>query len=169
MIEIARYIVSGLLLALVQTFILQEVNIAWWIKPMPYILLFLNLPISANKFGVLIGAFFFGMTIDAFAGSLGMHTAACVTLVYVKHHIDAYFLDENSMQLQGLSYMHEDYKGWQWYYTYVFSLTFIHHLVFFIFDYFRWSALLTMVWISFTSALASVILIQIFRALTGKR
>ena len=54
MIEIARYIVSGLLLALVQTFILQEVNIAWWIKPMPYILLFLNIPVSVNKFGMLI-------------------------------------------------------------------------------------------------------------------
>ena len=64
MIEIARYIVSGLLLALVQTFILQEVNIAWWIKPMPYILLFLNIPVSVNKFGMLIGAFFFGMTIE---------------------------------------------------------------------------------------------------------
>lgn len=51
MIEIARYIVSGLILALVQTFVLQEVNIAWWIKPMPYIMLFLNIPISVNKYG----------------------------------------------------------------------------------------------------------------------
>lgn len=169
MIEIARYIVSGLLLALVQTFILQEVNIAWWIKPMPYILLFLNIPISVNKFGMLIGAFFFGMAIDAFGGSMGMHTAACVTLAYVKYHIDAYFLDENSMQLQGLTTMHEDYKGWQGYYTYVFSLSFLHHLVFFTFDYFRWSAILTILLISLTSACATVLFIQIFRLLTGKR
>lgn len=169
MIEIARYIFSGLLLAFVQTFILQEVNIAWWIKPMPYILLFLNIPISVNKFGMLIGAFFFGLTIDAFGGSMGMHTAACVTLVYVKYHIDAYFLDENSMQLQGLSVMHEDYKGWQGYYAYVFSLAFLHHLVFFTFDYFRWSAILSILFVSLTSAIATVLFIQIFRLLTGKR
>jgi len=137
MIEIARYIVSGLLLALVQTFILQEVNIAWWIKPMPYILLFLNIPVSVNKFGMLIGAFFFGMTIDALGGSMGMHTAACVSLVYFKYHIDAYFLDE--------------------------------HLVFFTFDYFRWSAILTIIWISLTSSVASVFFVQIFRLLKGKR
>jgi hypothetical protein len=169
MIEIARYIVSGLILALVQTFVLQEVNIAWWIKPMPYILLFLNIPISVNKYGMLIGAFLFGLTIDAFGGSVGMHTAACVSLVYIKYHIDAYFLDENSMQLQGLSSMNEDYKGWQWYYVYVFSLTFIHHLIFFIFDYFRWSAFLTIISISFTSAIATILFMQIFRLLTGKR
>jgi hypothetical protein len=169
MIEIARYIVSGLLLALVQTFILQEVNIAWWIKPMPYILLFLNIPVAVNKFGMLIGAFFFGLIIDALGGSMGMHTAACVSLVYIKYHIDAYFLDENSMQLQGLPVMHEDYKGWQWYYIYVFSLAFIHHLVFFTFDYFRWSAFITIIWISFTSAFGTVLFTQLFRLLTGKR
>jgi hypothetical protein len=169
MIEIARYIVSGLILALVQTFVLQEVNIAWWIKPMPYIMLFLNIPISANKYGMLIGAFFFGLTIDAFGGSMGMHTAACISLVYIKYHIDAYFLDENSMQLQGLSAMNEDYKGWQWYYIYTFSLSFIHHLIFFSFDYFRWSAFFIIIMISFTSAIATVLFIQIFRLLTGKR
>ena len=117
----------------------------------------------------MVGAFFFGMTIDALGGSMGMHTAACVSLVYFKYHIDAYFLDENSMQLQGLSTMHEDYKGWQWYYIYVFSLTFLHHLVFFTFDYFRWSAILTIIWISLTSSVASVFFVQIFRLLTGKR
>ena len=84
MIEVVRFIVGGLFLALIQTLIFKEVNIAWWIKPMPYVYLFLILPLSSNRFGVLIGAFFFGLTIDAFGGSLGMHTAACVTTVFVK-------------------------------------------------------------------------------------
>lgn len=169
MIEIGRYIFSGLLLALVQTFVFQEVNIAWWVKPMPYVLLFFTIPVSVNKFGMLIGAFFFGLTIDAFGGSLGMHTAACVSVVYIKYHIDRYFLDENSMQLQGITSMHEDYKGWQLYYIYVFCIVFVHHFVFFAFDYFKWSAFFTIVWISFTSSIASVLFIQIFRLLTGKR
>jgi len=169
MIEITRYILSALLLAIVQTFILQEVNIAWWIKPMPYVMLFLSIPISVNKYGILIGAFFFGMTIDALGGSMGMHTAACVSVVYIKYHIDNYFLDENSMQLQGLSSIHEDYKGWQWYYVYVFSIALIHHLIFFTFDYFRWSALFTILWVSIASACVSVFFIQIFRILMGKR
>ena len=117
MIEVIRFIIGGLFLALIQTLIFKEVNIAWWIKPMPYVYLFLILPLSSNKFAVLIGAFFFGLTIDAFGGSLGMHTAACVTTVFVKNYIDLYFLDENSMQLQGMRYMQIDYKGWQWYAT----------------------------------------------------
>lgn len=169
MIEIVRYVVSGLLLAILQTFIFQEVTIAWWIKPMPYLFLFFNVPVSVNKFGMLIGAFFFGLTIDAFGGSMGMHTAACVSIVFIKYHIDRYFLDENSMQLQGLNRMHEDYKGWQWYYIYVFAIVFLHHFVFFIFDYFRWSAFFTIIWISFTSSIATVFFIQMFRLLTGKR
>ena len=169
MIEIARYIVSGLLLALVQTFVLQEVNIVWWIKPMPYILLFFNLPVSTNKIGILIGAFFFGLTIDVLGGSIGMHSAACVCLAYSKHHLDSYFLDENSLQLQGLNRMHEEYKGWQWFYIYVFGLTFIHHLFFFIFDYFIWSAILTIIWVSFCSSAVSTLLIRLFRALNVKK
>jgi hypothetical protein len=169
MIEIVKFFFSGLLLAILQTFIFQEVNIVWWIKPMPYLMLFLNIPISVNKFGMLIGAFFFGMTIDALGGSMGMHTAACVSLAFIKYHIDNYFLDENSMQLQGLSVMHEDYKGWQWYYIYIFSIAFIHHLIFFTFDYFRWSAFFTVIWISFTSAISTVFFVLIFRMLIGKR
>ena len=34
MIELIRFILGGLFLALIQTLIFKEVNIAWWIKPM---------------------------------------------------------------------------------------------------------------------------------------
>ncbi len=169
MIEVGRFIVVGLFLALIQTLIFKEVNIAWWIKPMPYVYLFLILPLSSNRFGVLIGAFFFGLTIDAFGGSLGMHTAACVTTVFVKNYIDLYFLDENSMQLQGMRYMQIDYKGWKWYGIYTFGILFIHHLVYFIFDYFSWTSLFTILFVSIFSTLASLLSIQIFRLLMGHK
>ena len=169
MIEVVRFIVVGLFLALIQTLIFKEVNIAWWIKPMPYVYLFLILPLSSNRFGVLIGALFCGLTIDAFGGSLGMHTAACVTTVFVKNYIDLYFLDENSMQLQGMRYMQIDYKGWQWYGIYTFGILFIHHLVYFIFDYFSWTSLFTILFVSIFSALASLLSIQIFRLLMGHK
>ncbi len=169
MIEVVRFIVVGLFLALIQTLIFKEVNIAWWIKPMPYVYLFLILPLSSNRFGVLIGAFFFGLTIYAFGGSVGMHTAACVTTLFVKNYIDLYFLDENSMQLQGMRYMQIDYKGWQWYGIYTFGILFIHHLVYFIFDYFSWTSLFTILFVSIFSALASLLSIQIFRLLVGHK
>jgi len=169
MIEVIRFIIGGLFLALIQTLIFKEVNIAWWIKPMPYVYLFLILPLSSNKFAVLIGAFFFGLTIDAFGGSLGMHTAACVTTVFVKNYIDLYFLYENSMQLQGMRYMQIDYKGWQWYGVYIFSILLIHHLVYFTFDYFSWTALFTILFVSVCSVLGSLIFIQIFRLLMGHK
>jgi hypothetical protein len=169
MIEAIRFVIGGLFLALIQTLIFKEVNIAWWIKPMPYIYLFLILPLSNNKFGVLIGAFFFGLTIDAFGGSLGMHTAACVTTVFIKNYIDKNFLDENSMQLQGMRYMQIDYKGWQWYGIYTFSILFIHHLVYFIFDYFSWSSIFTILFVAACSSLASLVFIQIFRLILGHK
>jgi len=169
MIELIRFILGGLFLALIQTLIFKEVNIAWWIKPMPYVYLFMILPINSNRFAVLIGAFFFGLTIDAFGGSLGMHTAACVTTVFVKNYIDLYFLDENSMQLQGMKYMQIDYKGWQWYGIYTFSIVLIHHLVFFLFDYFSWTALFTILMVSIASAVVSLLFVQIFRLLLGNK
>lgn len=169
MIEVIRYIFGGVFFALIQTLIFKEVNIAWFIKPMPYVYLMLIIPLSTNRFGVLIGAFFFGLTIDAFGGSLGMHTAACVTTVFVKNYIDIYFLDEDSMQLQGMRYMQIDYKGWQWYGIYTFSIVFIHHLVYFIFDYFSWTSLLTILFVSVCSTLASLLFIQIFRLLLGHK
>ena len=169
MIEVVRFVVGGLFLALIQTLIFKEVNIVWWIKPMPYVYLFLILPLSSNRFGVLIGAFFFGLTIDAFGGSLGMHTAACVSTVFVKNYIDLYFLDENSMQLQGMRYMQIDHKGWQWYGIYSFAILFTHHLVYFIFDYFSWSSLFTILFVSVCSAIASLLFIQIFRLLLGHK
>lgn len=168
MIEIIRLIIIGFVLILLQTLIFQEVNILWWIKPLPYIYLIFIIPISANKFGVLIGAFFFGLTMDAFGGSMGMHTAACVSLVFIKNYIDRYFVDENSLQLQGLKYVKESYKGWKWYYLYCFSIILIHHLLFFTFDYFSWSNLPTILWVSFASALFSLLGVQIIKFLLVK-
>ncbi|MSP57264.1 MAG: hypothetical protein EXR17_00195 [Flavobacteriaceae bacterium] len=169
MIEIIRFIFSGLILAIIQTMIFKEINLAWWIKPMPYVYFFFLLPISANRFGVLVGSFFFGLTLDFWGGSMGMHSAACVSIAFIKNAIDRYFVNENSLQLQGFQTVNEQYKGWKWYYLYCLSIILAHHLIFFSFDYFRWSALFTIISISIVSAVSTIFFMQIFRYLVGKK
>lgn len=154
MTDYIKISIIGILIIFLQSFVLQQVDLGFWSHPMPYIWIFLILPINANRFGLLFLAFFVGTFVDLLSGSFGSHAASCIVLAFAKHFIDTRFVDFESLQLQGESYVNVNSKSWTYYTYYSLTLIFIHHVVFFSLDFFSLFHVVNIM----TSALVSTLL-----------
>jgi rod shape-determining protein MreD len=97
-----------------------------FVKPSLYFLYILWLPFSIPRFGLLAIAFIFGLSMDYFSGTPGLHAAPCVLIAYLRPFLLNILLPQESTEL---SYVEPNIKnlGWAPYTTYVLLLTFIHH------------------------------------------
>ncbi|MEI6264007.1 MAG: rod shape-determining protein MreD [Sphingobacteriia bacterium] len=75
---------------------------------------------------LLIIAFAFGLTLDYFTGTIGLHAAACVLIAYVKPFLLNLLIPQETTEQ---SYLEPSISsmGWAPYSLYVVLLTFTHH------------------------------------------
>jgi rod shape-determining protein MreD len=165
MIAFLRLFIIAAVLAFLQAFIIQQVDMGVWLRPMPYLLLFFITPININKYGILVGGFFFGLFIDILAGNFGIHAASIVVVLYAKNFIDQRFIDFDSLKLQCETYVTVNTKGWLFFYYYALSIIAIHHLTFFMLDYFEFVSFFRMLLSTVVSAIGSFLLILLFKSI----
>jgi len=165
MIAFLRLFIIAAVLAFLQAFIIQQVDMGVWLRPMPYLLLFFITPININKYGILVGGFFFGLFIDILAGNFGIHAASIVVVLYAKNFIDQRFIDFDSLKLQGETYVTVNTKGWLFFTYYALSIIAIHHLTFFMLDYFEFVSFFRMLLSTVVSAIGSFLLILLFKSI----
>ena len=116
-----------------------------------YISWLLFLPITMNPLLQMLIGFGYGFFIDLFYDTVGIHSACCVLLAYARTSITSLIkpsggYDANAKPM--LSYM-----GVQWFFTYTFLLTTIHHLPLFFIE--AWG--LDMWLFTFFKALSSIL------------
>lgn len=169
MIEAIKYSIAAILLAFLQAYLIQEINMGVWLKPLPYVTVFFVLNINSNRFAVLVAAFAFGFLIDLLSGSFGMHTGACVALAFFKNVYDRNWLDIDSITLQGQQYFNPEAKSWRAYLQYIGSLTFVHHFVFFSLDYFKADAFLYILLTTTLSTMGTIGISLLLRALFSSK
>jgi hypothetical protein len=166
-VEILKYILSGFILVLLQFFLIQEINLGTWIKPMPYILILFTLPFSLNRYALLFIAFFIGLFLDALSNTGGLNTAACITLAVSRVWVDSKILNTDAIILQGYKSLTPAYKNFRYFAVYTLSLTFIHHWIYFTMEYFRFTAFFTIIFVSLLSTAASFGFMLLFRILAN--
>src|SRR2546428_1587836 len=82
--EISKNIVRFFVLLLLQVLIVKNIHLGRYFIFFPYILFILLLPFNTNKPLVLLLAFIYGLCIDLFYDTQGMHASACVFLGLVR-------------------------------------------------------------------------------------
>ena len=88
MSNLLKNIIRFVLFILVQAFVLNKVPaIHQFVKPWLYFLFILWLPFSISRLGLLLIAFLFGLTMDYFSNTPGLHAAPCVLIAYVRPFI----------------------------------------------------------------------------------
>ena len=80
LLNILRFI----LLLAAQILVLNNINVAGYFNPFPYVLFIILFPVNGNKTGLLLASFLLGIIMDLFSNSGGVHAAACVTLAYLR-------------------------------------------------------------------------------------
>jgi len=72
------------IVVLIQVLVFNNMNLGGYLHPYIYVLFLLLLPIYINRSVLLLLAFLTGLTIDYFAGTVGLNAAASVFLAYVR-------------------------------------------------------------------------------------
>ena len=122
-----KNIIRYILFILFQVFVLDNIPpIHQFIVPYIYFLFILWLPFNINRFLLLIVSFLFGLTLDYFTGTPGLHAAPCVLIAYLRPFLLNLLIPQETIEQ---SYIEPGNKsmGWAPYGLYVGILTFIHH------------------------------------------
>lgn len=126
-----------IILVLLQVLVLNQINFFGYLDPYLYVLFILLLPFEIPGWVLLISAFFLGLSIDVFSGTSGIHTAASVLAAFARPGIIRFL--ESSKEIEpgmepGIKSM-----GLGWFFIYAISLIFLHHLVLFYLEVFKFS------------------------------
>jgi hypothetical protein len=127
MSQLVRNIIRFIMFILVQVYVLNQIPpLHQFITPYLYFLFILWLPFSISRFALLVVAFFFGLTLDYFMGTPGLHAAPCVLIAYLRPFLINLLISQEG---QELNYAEPSIKslGFAPYALYVLIFTFIHH------------------------------------------
>jgi len=154
-------IIRFILLVLVQVLVFNRLNFFGFINPMVYILFLYWYPIKENR-AVFIGlSFLLGLSIDFFSDTMALHSAATITIAYLRPVI--------MRLIFGINYEFQSFKlsnttrAQQ--FTFLALLILVHHLVYFSLEIFSIANLFLIVKKVLTIGSASIILCLLFGSL----
>jgi hypothetical protein len=115
------------LFILIQVFILFKVPpMHRFITPYLYFLFILWLPFNLPRFWLTAIGFIYGLTLDYFTNTPGLHAAACTLIAYVRPFVINLLISQEGSDKNYTSPSITS-MGWAPYATYVLVLTLLHH------------------------------------------
>jgi len=140
-----KNIISFLILILIQTLILNNINLSTLdINPYIYLFFILMLPFETPSVLLLLMAFTVGLSVDIFSDTLGLHTAASVLMAFSRPYILQYLAPREGYE-GGTGPKMDDY-GYDWYFRYCVLTVLIHHVLFYFLEVFDLSELMLTIW-----------------------
>lgn len=128
------------LLVLVQVLILNNLEIGFGIYPMLYPLFILLLPIEMATVTLMFISFFFGLTIDAFSNTFGLHASSAVVFAFFRPLIFKLFAPRDGYEMNEMNAL--NLLSIRWFIVSFIVLLYIHHTWFFIIEVFKWNEFL---------------------------
>lgn len=130
--QIGRYI----LVMLLQVLLFDQLQLLGVCHPYIYILCLMMMPVTLpHNVDMIIGALV-GVVMDIFCNSLGVHTAACILIMFIRPYIISSMVNDIDRLNEAIS-MHV--LGVKNMIKYVLILVFVHHAVVFLLAAWSWS------------------------------
>jgi len=165
-VKIIQLILRFVFLIAVQVLVLNHVQWSGYINPYVYVFFILLLPIEIPKWALLICAFITGLVIDMFANTGGMHAAAAVFTAFARPGVLRLIAPRDGYEPE--TKFSPQIMGFKWFITYVSMLVFLHHLVFFYIEVFRFSEFFITFYKALLNSLITIILIVLGQYLFGR-
>ncbi|MEP7256785.1 MAG: rod shape-determining protein MreD [Flavitalea sp.] len=127
MSKLLKNIIRFVLFILIQVFVLFQVKpLHQFIVPYLYFLYILWLPFNTPRLGLTLTGFVFGLCLDYFTKTPGLHAAACTMIAYLRPFLVNILIRQEGAE-QNYRSPSITSMGLAPYATYVFILTFIHN------------------------------------------
>jgi rod shape-determining protein MreD len=107
---LVRYTIVGLLLVLLQVTVVNNMVLFNLVHPHVYFMLLLILPFTMPQWVVLLTCFGYGLVMDFFTYTPGIHASACVLVGFLRPHLLNFFTpvkgkgDHEAPHLQALGF-----------------------------------------------------------------
>lgn len=122
-----KHIIRGIILLLVQLFLIKNIPpLHQFIVPYIYFVFLIWLPFRVTRMQLLYIAFVWGYVVDLFYQTPGLHLAACVLLAYARPALVSFLLPKDSTEW-GSEEPSRATMGQVPYFVYVLILTMVHH------------------------------------------
>ena len=159
--QIGRYIVVMLL----QVLLLDQLQLWGACHPYVYILCLLMMPITLpHSVSMVIGAAV-GLVMDVFCNSLGVHTAACILLMFIRPYLIGAIVNDKDRLNEQISLRA---IGMEALIKYVVILVLIHHLTVFMLAAWSWAHIGFVLLETLVSSMITISLIIAYNALRYK-
>ena len=153
------------LLVLVQVLVFNRLNFFGYINPMVYIMFLYWYPIKENRFIFIGVSFLLGLSIDFLSDTMAIHTAAIITIAYLRPTIMRFVFGVNyefqSFRLGNSSKVQQI--------TFLALLIVVHHFVFFTLEIFNMANMLLILKKVISIGLATLVLCLLFSSLFSVR
>jgi hypothetical protein len=128
-----------------------------------YVGFILLIPLEFPQLLTLLLAFSFGLGMDIFYDTLGIHAGACVLIAYIRPYIIHFLTPRGGYDAN--SEVSITYMGFQWFVSYAFIMVLVHHFVLFIIESWGIGTVWYMLSKTVLSAIFSVVIIVLFQYL----
>lgn len=126
MSQLVKNIIRFILFILVQALLFKIPPLHRFVTPYIYFLYILWLPFNLSRFWLTAIGFIFGLTLDYFTYTPGLHAAACTLIAYVRPFLVNMLLSQEGLEKNYASPSVVS-MGFVPYATYVVVLTLLHH------------------------------------------
>ena len=159
--QLGRYIVVMLL----QVLLFNQLQLWGVCHPYIYVLCLLMMPITLpHSMDMIIGAAL-GIVMDIFCNSLGVHTAACILLMFIRPYLIGALVNDKDRLNEQLNIRT---LGLEAMVKYVVILVLIHHFTVFMLAAWSWSHFLFVLIETAASSLLTVLIILGYNLLSNK-
>ena len=160
-------ILRVLLLLALQILVLDHLDVAnGWMIPYLYVLALLLLPFELPAWALLMIGGLLGGAMDLFNNTAGMHTTACLVMMYVRS-----FWQRLLAPREGYEFgMRPDtqHMGFSWFLTYAGVLVLVHHLWLFFFELHRFDRFFSTFLRALTSGVFTLVLCLLVQLLARR-
>ena len=133
--QLYKYLWLTPVFVFIQIYILNQVLFNGYINPYFYIMLVICLPQITPKWFLLLFAFFLGLLLDIFSGSIGFHSTSCVLIAFLKPSLEKIVIPKNTISGEQDFFLQK--LGFKVFSVFAFLMIFIHHAVLFLLAHFK--------------------------------
>lgn len=137
-----KLILSLIFVLLLQVFICNNIQFLGYLNPYIYVAFVFIFPLQKNRFISLFAAFIFGLLVDFFSDTGGIHSFSLVSVTFVRIFFLRIYFRKSDFDFL-LFRLHNESLGPI--FNYVITLTFLHHVIMFLlanFSFENWGQVL---------------------------
>lgn len=158
-----KRLILMLVLVFLQVLVCNHIHLWGYATPMPYVLFLFSFPLNSNRMGNMMWAFVLGLLVDTFSNTLGEATASLTLTAFVQWPLLHAMAPKDCIEDMVPTY--RSMGRWN-HIRYIFLLTLIHHVVFYLLEslsFYHMSVMLTSLASSFALSLMLVLTLDTLR------